>query len=166
MGSCEGGCGGEKCCRYKGLPRPVNLNSAPGNSFLLFADAEMGSPSSHIVSSTPCLFQSQCRPDGDRVYRHSQGPRHGGGDFQAVRPHPAQCYAAHRSVLPRELKRRQKQREKEARRVENSANRPPAPNRDGATDEVANEEDLSPNVRWSYRYMHYDTLMLVFCTRC
>lgn len=60
---------------------------------------------------------------------------------------------AHRSALCRELKRRQKQRDKEARRAENSANRPPAPNKDNATEEAANEEDLSPNVRWSYRYM-------------
>jgi len=57
---------------------------------------------------------------------------------------------AHRSAVRRELKRRQKQREKEARRAENSANRPPAPNKDNVTEEVANEEDLSPNVRSSY----------------
>jgi hypothetical protein len=89
--------------------------------------------------------------DGIRKYRHSQGPRHGGDDFQAVRLLPAQCRAvAHRSALRRELKRRQKQREKETRRAENPANRPPATNKENATEEAANEEDLSPNVRWSY----------------
>jgi len=48
-------------------------------------------------------------------------------------------------MLYRELKRRQKQREKEARRAENSANQPPA--QSNAADDVTNEEDLSPNVR-------------------
>jgi hypothetical protein len=58
----------------------------------------------------------------------------------------------HRSILHRELKRRQKQREKEARRAENPTNQPPAPN--NATDGIANEEDLSPNVRWSWRSVY------------
>ena len=56
--------------------------------------------------------------------------------------------SSHRSILYRELKRRQKQREKEARRAENTANQPPAPA--NAADGVANEDDLSPNVRWSW----------------
>lgn len=132
---------------------------SPGRFHLIFrhlpaSNAQIDSISSHshtrIVSSTSSLFQSRCCTDGNRIYRHSQRPRHGGDDFQAVRPHLACCCAAHRFVLRRELKRRQKQREKEARRAENSANRPPPPNKDSTTDEVANEEDLSPNVRWLY----------------
>lgn len=118
--------------------------------------AQIGSISSHSpldtrISYTSSFFQLSCLLDGIRIYGHSQGPCHGGDDFQAVRLLPAQCCAiAHRSALRRELKRRQKQREKEARRAENSANRPSAPNNDNATEEAANEEDLSPNVRWSY----------------
>ncbi|KAI0000486.1 hypothetical protein BJV77DRAFT_939269 [Russula vinacea] len=54
-------------------------------------------------------------------------------------------------ISKQELKRRQKQREKEARRAENSANRPPPPNKDSTTDEVANEEDLSPNQYFQLR---------------
>lgn len=54
--------------------------------------------------------------------------------------------SSHPSLLHRELKRRQKQREREARRAENAANQPPVAA--NATEEVANEEDLSPNVRW------------------
>jgi lysyl-tRNA synthetase class 2 len=54
-------------------------------------------------------------------------------------------------ISKQELKRRQKQREKEARRAENSANRPPPSNRDSTTDEVANEEDLSPNQYFQLR---------------
>ena len=119
--------------------------------------AQIGSISSHFpletrtISFTSPFFQFPCLLDGIRIYRHSQGPPHGGEDFQAARLLPAQCCAvAHRSALHRELKRRQKQREKEAKRAENSANRPPAPNKDNATEAAANEEDLSPNVRWLY----------------
>ncbi|KAN0111989.1 hypothetical protein V8E52_007906 [Russula decolorans] len=54
-------------------------------------------------------------------------------------------------ISKQELKRRQKQREKEARRAENSANRPPAPNKDNATVQAANEEDLSPNQYFELR---------------
>lgn len=54
--------------------------------------------------------------------------------------------SSHPSLLHRELKRRQKQREREARKAENTANQPPAAA--NATDQVANEEDLSPNVCW------------------
>ena len=120
-------------------------------------NAQIGFISSHFpldtrtISFTSSFFKLSCLLDGIRIYRHSQGPCHRGDDFQAARLLPAQCRAvAHRSVLRRELKRRQKQREKEARRAENSANRPPAPNKDNATEVAANEEDLSPNVRWSY----------------
>jgi hypothetical protein len=136
-----------------------NSNPAPGNSIelrVIMHHAQIGSISSHFpldtrISFTSSFFQLSCLLDGIRIYGHSQGLCHGGDDFQAVRLLPAQCCAvAHRSALRRELKRRQKQREKEARRAENSANRPSAPNNDNATEEAANEEDLSPNVRWSY----------------
>jgi hypothetical protein len=69
-------------------------------------------------------------------------------------------FVAHRSALRRELKRRQKQRDKEAKRADNPANRPPAPNKDNATEEAANEEDLSPNVRWSHSYMRYNSAII------
>ena len=156
-------------CRCKGLPglpqpsvtsggfKPSTgqFHRAAGESFV---HAQIGSISSHFpldtrtnISFTSSFFQFSCLLDGIRIYRHSQGPRHGGDDFQAVRLLPAQCFAvAYRSASRRELKRRQKQREKEARRAENSANRPPAPNNDNTTVEAANEEDLSPNVRWPY----------------
>jgi hypothetical protein len=55
--------------------------------------------------------------------------------------------------LHRELKRRQKQRERDARKAENAANQPLAPI--NAADGVANEEDLSPNVRWSFGDLHW-----------
>lgn len=54
-------------------------------------------------------------------------------------------------ISKQELKRRQKQREKEAKRAENSTNRPPAPNKDNAPETVANEEDLSPNQYFELR---------------
>ncbi|KAI0302597.1 lysyl-tRNA synthetase [Russula brevipes] len=47
--------------------------------------------------------------------------------------------------------RRQKQREKEARIADSAANRPPAPTRDSATDEIVNEQDLSPNQYFELR---------------
>lgn len=163
MDSCEGCCGGKVCCRCRGHSSQVTSRvwrvqtqprAIPFDFSSSASNAQIDSISSHshtrIVSSTSSLFQSRCCTDGNRIYRHSQRPRHGGDDFQAVRPHLACCCAAHRFVLRRELKRRQKQREKEARRAENSANRPPPPNKDSTTDEVANEEDLSPNVRWLY----------------
>jgi hypothetical protein len=137
-----------------------NSNPASANSIELHVashHAQIGFISSHIpldtrsISFTSFLFQFSCLLDGTRIHRHSQGPHHGGDDFQAVRLLPTQfCAVAHRSALRRELKRRQKQRERDARKAENSANRPPAPNKDSAAEEAENEEDLSPNVRWSY----------------
>ena len=53
---------------------------------------------------------------------------------------------AHRSLLCRELKRREKHREKEARRAANAASQPSASTNDGTGDNVANEDSLSPNV--------------------
>ena len=52
--------------------------------------------------------------------------------------------SSHKYVSHRELKRRQKQREKEARKAENVVNRPPAST--SLTDALANEDNLSPNV--------------------
>jgi lysyl-tRNA synthetase class 2 len=52
---------------------------------------------------------------------------------------------SHQSMLHRELKRRQKQREKEAKRAGNAASQPPA--QSNPADDFTNEEDLSPNVR-------------------
>jgi lysyl-tRNA synthetase class 2 len=60
---------------------------------------------------------------------------------------------SYQSILRRELKRREKQREKEARIAAATANRPPA-STGGATDDVVNEDNLSPNVSYSCRYMH------------
>ncbi len=145
-------------------PRAIPFEFLSCESFL--GDAQKPIISSHfldtrIISSPSSLFQLPCIFDGIRIYRHSQRPRHRGDDFQAVRPHRAQWLRrTHRSALCRELKRRQKQREKEARRAENSANRPPAPNRDNATEDAANEEDLSPNVRCLSSYMRYNSAIV------
>ncbi|KAI9507917.1 hypothetical protein F5148DRAFT_46490 [Russula earlei] len=49
-------------------------------------------------------------------------------------------------ISKQELKRRQKQREKEAKRAENAPNRPPAP-----INQVADEENLSPNQYFELR---------------
>jgi hypothetical protein len=101
MDSCEGCCGGEVCCRYKGSLQPsvtvwrvqTQRRAIPFDFSSSASNAQIDSASSHshtrIVSSTSCLSQSRCRLHGNRIYRHSQGPRHGGDDFQAVRPHLA-----------------------------------------------------------------------------
>ncbi|KAI0001355.1 lysyl-tRNA synthetase [Russula compacta] len=52
-------------------------------------------------------------------------------------------------ISKQELKRRQKQREKEARRAENVVNRPTAST--GPTDALANEDNLSPNQYFELR---------------
>ena len=60
---------------------------------------------------------------------------------------------AHRSLFCRELKRREKQREKEARKAANAVAQHPASTNDGAADNVANEDNLSPNVSHLCRCM-------------
>lgn len=63
-----------------------------------------------------------------------------------MRPYPNQLSSLlFTGPFRRELKRRQKQREKEARRADNAVNQPPA--HSNAADDFTNEEDLSPNVR-------------------
>ncbi|KAH9040089.1 hypothetical protein EDB85DRAFT_2072267 [Lactarius pseudohatsudake] len=54
-------------------------------------------------------------------------------------------------ISKQELKRREKQREKEARKAANAASQPPAPTNDGAGDNVANEDSLSPNQYFELR---------------
>ncbi|KAI9456560.1 hypothetical protein BJY52DRAFT_1187849 [Lactarius psammicola] len=54
-------------------------------------------------------------------------------------------------ISKQELKRREKQREKEARRAANAASHPPASTNDGAGNNVANEDSLSPNQYFELR---------------
>ncbi|KAF8271321.1 lysyl-tRNA synthetase [Lactarius quietus] len=54
-------------------------------------------------------------------------------------------------ISKQELKRREKQREKEARKAANAAAQPPASNNDRAGNNIANEDNLSPNQYFELR---------------
>jgi hypothetical protein len=49
-------------------------------------------------------------------------------------------------AICRELKRREKQREKDAKKAEKAANAPPTPASAAAAAATSNEDDLNPNV--------------------
>ena len=96
-------------------------------------------PSPHISPPSPHY--------GYRPWRYSQGPRHRGDDLQAVSIH--QRFYLFPSLIDsfsaRELKRRQKTRDAEARKAEKAAQAPAKPATAKSSAEA--EEELNPNVR-------------------